>query len=68
MLHSEEKNEGENREESVEVNQNLTNHDCENKLGVEDESNNSKNDLVTLRKFVENEAIEDTFVMLKKRK
>ena len=68
MLQPEENNEAENREESAEVNQNFTNHDCENKLTVEHESSNSKNELVTLRNFVENEANEHTFVMLKKRK
>ena len=34
---------------------------------MQDESNDSKNELVALRKFVANEANEDTFAMLKKR-
>ena len=57
MLQSEENNKSENREESAEVKQHLTNHDCENKLEVQDESNDSKNELVTLRKLVANEAL-----------
>ena len=40
---------------------------CENKLEVQDESNDSKNELVALTKFVANEANKDTFAMLKKR-
>ena len=64
---SEENNESQHREESTEIRQNLTKYDCENKLEVQDESNDSKNELVALRKFVANEANEDTFAMLKKR-
>ena len=67
MLQSGENNEGQHREESAEIKQNLTKYDCENKLEVQDESNDSKNELVALRKFVANEANEDTFAMLKKR-
>ena len=67
MLQSEENKEGQHREESAEVRQILTKHVCENKLEVQDESNDSKNELVALRKFVANEANEDTFAMLKKR-
>ena len=67
MLQSEENNEGQHREESAEIRLNLTKYDCENKLEVQDESNDSKNELVALRKFVANEANEDTFAMLKKR-
>ena len=66
-LQSEENNKGQYREESADVRQNLTKYDCENKLEVQDESNDSKNELVALRKFVANEANEDTFAMLKKR-
>ena len=67
ILQSEENNESQHREESTEIRQNLTKYDCENKLEVQDESNDSKNGLVALRKFVANEANEDTFAMLKKR-
>ena len=49
MLQSVENNEGQHREESAEVRQNLTKYDCENKLEVQDESNYSKNELVALR-------------------
>ena len=66
MLQSEENNEGQHREESAEVRLNLKKYDCEKKLEVQDESNDSKNELVALRKFVANEANEDTFAMLKK--
>ena len=67
MLQSEENNEGLHRGESVEVRQNLTKYDCENKLEVQNELNASKNELVALTKFVANEANEDMFAMLKKR-
>ena len=65
MLQSEENNEGLHRGESVEVRQNLTKYDCENKLEVQNESNASKIELVALTKFVANEANEDMFAMLK---
>ena len=67
MLQSEENNEGLHRGESVEVRQNLTKYDFENKLEVQNESNASKNELVALTMFVANEANEDMFAMLKKR-
>ena len=67
MLESEKNNEGQHREESAEIRQNLRKYDCENKLKVQDESNDSKNELVALSKFVANDAIEDMLAMLKKR-
>ena len=67
MLQSEENNKGQHREESAEIKQNLTKHDCENKLELQDKSNDSKNELIVLRKFVANEGNEDTCAILKKR-
>ena len=67
ILQSEENNERQHRKESTEIRQSLTKYGCENKLEVQDESNDSKNELVALRKFEVNEANEDTFAMLKKR-
>ena len=66
MLQSEENNEGQHREESTGIRQNLTKYDSKNKLEERDESNDSKNELVALRRFVANEANEDTSAMLKK--
>ena len=67
MLQSEENNEGQYRQEGAEVRQNLTKYDCEKNLEKQDDSDDSKNELVTLRKFMANEANDDTFAMLKKR-
>ena len=67
MVQSEENNEGHYSEESAKVRQNLTKYDCENTLEVRNEANDSKNELVALRKFVANEANEDRIAVLKKR-
>ena len=68
MLQSEENNEGQHREGSAKVRHNLTKCDFENKLEVQDESNDSKNELVALRKFVANEANKDCGVEKTNRK
>ena len=67
MLQPEENNEGHYRQEGAEVRQNLTKYDCEKNLEKQDDSNDSQNELVTLRKFMTNEANDNTFAMLKKR-
>ena len=59
MLQSEENNEGQHTEESAHVRQNLTKCDCENKLEVQYESNDFKNELLALRKFMANDVNED---------
>ena len=56
MLQSKENSEGQHRQQSAEIRQNLIKYACENKLEVQDESNVSKNELVALAKFVANEA------------
>ena len=45
----EENSEGENGEDSAEVKENVANCDCENKLGVQDESNDFKMNWLRLK-------------------